>query len=313
MYATAYIRTLENRFLNENDIEALIAQDSFFEAVRILKENGFFSEEALKVDEELVKKQERYLNEAIWASPEKDILNVFLYKNDFHNLKAVLKAAACNIKEYERFLLLPTTVDCALLIEATEKRDFSVLPKDMQTTAEEAFNALKLLRDSAFCEAIADKACMDKMMKKAKENTFMHELINMENTMADIKTAYRCEKAGKDRAFLEKSLSAEPAVNRSELIEAAMEKNVPELLKKKGFIEAGEALKNSASDFEKYVNKKINEYVKKRGNVIFGIEAIISYIYRGRAESNIIRIILNAKYNKISDKDIRSDIKDLRW
>lgn len=313
VYAAAYVRALENRFLNNNDIEALITADSYLDAVRLLKENGFFSEEIpfLKIDEALLKKQEKYLNEAIWASPEKDMLNIFLYKNDFHNLKAVLKAAACGIKKYERFLLFPADIAWGLFVEAAEKADFSVLPKDMRKTAEEAYNALNILHEPSLCEAITDKACMDKMMKKARENTFMQELIRLENTMADIKTAYRCGKAGNDKAFLEKSLSEEPAVNRSELIEAAMEKNVPEFLKKNGITEAEEALKKGSSYFEQYANKKIYEYIRRYGNVSFGIEAVIAYIYRGRAETDIIRIILNAKYNKISAEEIRSSIKGL--
>ncbi len=183
----------------------------------------------------------------------------------------------------------------------------------MKTAAEEAFDILTRMGDSSLSEAILDKACMDKMLKDATETKveFLIDLIKLENTMSDIKIAARCEKAKKDKMFLEKALSKESCINREDLILASISGNILEFLSEKGFIKASEALRGGLWEFEKYTDNEIFEYVKTASGVTFGIEPVIAYLYRKQSEIQTLRVILNAKYNKIQENEIRVRLREI--
>lgn len=314
-YTTAYIRALENRLLTKSDIEALVLAEDFSSAVQSLRDRGYFEGviSPSNLDEVLLKKLKECRDEIIWASPKDNILNIFLYKNDFHNLKAVLKAVSSKQTEFERFLLSPSTVDYNLFVEAAAEMDFSVLPEDMRPAAEEAFNLLNRAGDSSLAEAVVDKACMDKMMAEAKQTKveFLIGLIKLENTMADIKIAQRCAKTGKDKSFLDKSLSEESNIERNVLISAAVAGNVLEVLEEKGFYDAAKALEMGFSEFEKYADNAVYDYVKTAAQITFGIEPVIAYLYRKQTEIGTLRVVLNAKYNGISQDEIRSRLREV--
>lgn len=314
-YTTAYIRALENRLLTKSDIEALITAEDFQSAVRSLRDRGFFDVDVTpsNLDEVLLKKSEEARAEIIWASPKDNILNIFLYKNDFHNLKAVLKAVASKKTDFTRFLLSPANVDYNLFIEAVSEKDFSILPPYMKTVAEEAFDILNRTGDSSLFEAVLDKACMDKMLKAAEETKveFLVGLIKLENTMADIKIAKRCETAKKDKTFLEKALSVKSEIDRDALISASTSGNVSELLSEKGHLAAAKALEAGFSEFERYADNAVFEYIKTASGVTFGIEPVIAYLYRKQAEIGALRVVLNAKHNKIPEEEIRAGLREI--
>lgn len=314
-YSTAYIRALENKLLTKSDIEALVLSPDFQSAAQSLRDRGY-TDRAItpeNLDKILNEKLEESRTEAIWASPKDNILNIFIYKNDFHNLKAVLKCVVSKNKSFERFVLTPTNIDLNNLVEAIANSDFGMLPDYMQEAASEAFDALSRLGDGALADSVIDKACMDYMKAEADKtkNEFLIGLINLENTMADIKIAERSAKAGKDKGFLESALSAESDIDRKELILASVSDSVVDFLKEKGKEAAAKAIESGLGEFEKYADNAINDYVKTARFVTFGVEPVISYIQRKQAEIQAIRVILNAKHNKISEAEIRERLRDL--
>ncbi len=314
-YSTAYIRALENKLLSKSDIEALVLSPDFYSAAQSLRDRGY-SDKAItpeNLDKILNEKLEESRTEAIWASPKDNILNIFIYKNDFHNLKAVLKCVASKNKNFERFMLMPSNIDAKLFIEAAANSDFGILPEFMQEVAKNAFDALTRLGDGSLADSLIDKACMDYMLKAAKEakNEFLIGLISLENTMADIKIAERSAKAGKDKVFLDGAISDESDIDREELIEAAVSDSVVDFLKEKGKEAAAKAIEAGPGEFEKYADNVVNDYVKTARFVTFGVEPVISYIQRKQAEIQAIRVILNAKHNKISENEIRERLRDL--
>lgn len=314
-YSSAYIRALENKLLSKTDIEALILASDFGTASRILRDKGYSDKEitSQNLDDILNENLKKARAEAIWASPKDNILNIFLYKNDFHNLKAVLKSISSGNKNLKRFLLTPTTIDVEKITEAIANLDFSGLPEHIKEVAETAFDILNRLNDGALADSLIDKACMDYMLKEAQKtkNEFLIGLIRLENTMSDLKIAERSAKMMKDREFLENALSQKSDIDRDGLILAAVSDAVSEFLEKGGKKEASEALKSGLSEFEKFADNSINEYIEKAKLITFGVEPVIAYIHRKQQEAGIIRVILNAKQNGINEEEIRARLRDI--
>ena len=314
-YSSAYIRALENKLLSKTDIEALVLASDFDTASRVLRDKGYSDREITpeNLDEVLKNNLESARGEAIWASPKDNALDIFLYKNDFHNLKAVLKNISSGNKNPERFLLTPTTVDSGLITEAVANADFSRLPEHLKEVGERAFDILNRKNDGALADSLIDKACMDYMLKEAEKtkNEFLIGLIRLENTMSDIKIAERSAKMAKDRSFLENALSDKSDIDREGLILASISDSVSEFLEKIGKKEASLALSAGLREFEKFSDNSINEYINKAKLVTFGIEPVIAYIHRKKQEAGLIRVILSAKQNGISEEEIRARLRDI--
>lgn len=314
-YSSAYIRALENKLLSKTDIEALVLASDFMGASRVLRDKGYSDREITpeNIDEVLKENLENARAEAIWASPKDNALNIFLYKNDFHNLKAILKNISSGNKNPERFLLTPTTVDSGLITEAVANVDFSSLPEHLKEVGETAFDILNRLNDGALADSLIDKACMDYMLKEAEKtkNEFLIGLIRLENTMSDIKIAERSAKMMKDRSFLESALSEKSDIDRDGLILASISNSVSEFLEKTGKKEASASLAEGLREFEKFSDNTINEYINKAKLITFGVEPVIAYIHRKQQETGIIRVILSAKQNGISEEELRTRLRNI--
>ena len=113
--------------------------------------------------------------------------------------------------------------------------------------------------------------------------------------------------------FLDMAISSNPNLNRDELIKAAVSgiDAFCEFLSGSGYEAAAASLKSSLSDYEKYADEVIGDYMKGSGYITMGIEPLISYIYSKEREIQSVRIIISAKLNGIDEGKIRQRLRKL--
>ena len=116
-YAVARIRASEPSFLTTADIEQLISSENYQSSLRILEEKGWINAENNDDINTVLKRQ---MNDT-WQllseiSPDISELEFLILKNDFHNIKAALKAfvsantLGCDINVTDSFIA-PSSVD----------------------------------------------------------------------------------------------------------------------------------------------------------------------------------------------------------
>lgn len=115
--AVAAVRAMENSLLTHSDIEQLIASKSKAEYNSLISAKG--SEQATLED--------------VWDmlrayAPNDRELEILLYKNDFHNLKAALKAVISG-KEPQHYFIRPTNLDLDKLVVAIKSKEYEDLPE----------------------------------------------------------------------------------------------------------------------------------------------------------------------------------------
>ena len=191
-YGVSYIRSIENRLMDKGDIEGLILTKTPEEAMRMLNDKGYSNEPVPASEfESLLSKQQSLCWETVReVAPEGAPLDILLYKNDFHNLKVVIKAVFSGKKEFEHLFLTPATVDTGIIVDAISDKNFEALPEMLKNAAERSYEALANTEDSQLSDIIIDKTSMDYTMACAKmsKSEFIIDLIKLENTLADIKT-----------------------------------------------------------------------------------------------------------------------------
>ena len=141
-YAVARIRANELALFNDQAIEQLLAAKSYEECIRLLQDKGWGGMEANPTAESLLAEE----REKTWALmrelvPDLSVFDVFLYTNDYHNLKAAIKLVCTGSEDFGLFIS-HGTIDHRELLHAVQERDWGSLPDSMRGPAEEAYTAL---------------------------------------------------------------------------------------------------------------------------------------------------------------------------
>lgn len=278
--AVSAVKAMESFLLKQSDMEQLI--------------NATYAE-----FESVLSSTERQTLSDVWEmlksyAPDSRELEILLYRNDFHNLKAVLKAMISN-REPEHYIIEPSNVSVDVLKEAFRTKNSDILPDYMRETASEAYELLTETLDGQLSDSLIDASALRAMQKSAEEfgGDFMKKYAELITVCADMKTAYRCSKMGKSRAFLETALCGSTALDKESLIRASLggTESVISFLEHTPYAEMGQLLKESPAQFEKYCDDMVTELAETARLQAFGVEPLIAYYIAKETEIRNLRII----------------------
>lgn len=305
------MKTLENKMLTMNDYESLLSAPDFNTALKIITDKGYGKDIDGEVTIERLLESEL---QKIWAEaeaslPEEAPLDILKYKNDFHNLKTILKAFLTNA-EWESLMLSPSVIEPEIIFDAVKKADFSDLPEFLKDTAKNAYEIVTREHDGQKTEIYIDKKTYEEMLKCAKGNSFLTEWIEKNIIFANLLIAIRA--MGKSREFIKDAFIPTDKLNLSKLTDASIDgiEAISEFISGLGFSDGVEALESSFGDFEKWCDNKKMEYLKLAKNKFFGFEPIMAFILGKESEIQAVRIILSGHKNNIPSEIIRERLRD---
>ena len=280
--AVAAIKAMECTLLSHNDIEQLINTPTLNELKTLLESKAASND----------------MNE-VWSmlstyAPDCEELKILLYRNDFHNLKAVLKAMLSG-RDPAHYYIAPSNVSLETLVSAFSSKEFDTLPKYMAETAEKAYETATVTLDGQLSDSYIDSAALAAMQKSADEtgNTFMKKFAQLTTVCADIKTAYRCSVMNKPRQFLETAICGSRELDKESLIKAVLAGTDPLLSFLEGttYKETAEMLKESPAQFEKWCDDVMIDHAESARVMAFGIEPLAAYYIAKEAEIKNLRIL----------------------
>lgn len=288
--AVGAIRAMEGSLLTRNDIDQLIGartgQD--LKAMLASKKNSDTPQSTMA---------------EIWAliqnyASDSEELKILLYRNDFHNLKAVIKALIHN-RDPKLYYIEPSNITLDTLKEAIGKKEYEILPGYMRETASEAYDMVTETFDGQLSDILIDRSCLETMNSRAAElgNDFMQEYAGLTTVCADIKTAYRSSVMKKTYPFIEKALCGCPKLEKDSLARAAAEgtESLFAYLENTSFSDGAALLKSSPAQFEKWCDDILIEHAEKARMTAFGIEPLAAYYIAKEAEIKNLRILTVCK------------------
>ena len=313
-YAVARIRAKENSLLSIQDLEQVLSAKSEKEAVLILADKGFdgdgnySSPEALLTEE--TNKTKRLIEELLG---DVSVFDVFLYPDDFHNLKAAIKADVTG--DRDGIFASGGSVDVDIIKNAIKLRDFSILPEMMRDVAEEAIDVLLKTGDGQKMDMIVDKACLEQIKKAGalSGNEMIKNYTELTVALSNIKIAARGAVMKKSADFIERALAKCDTIDSSSLSLAAAEgeEDLYEYLSRTPYEGAKEALKISFSEFEKWCDNVIMAEIKKQKANPFTIAPVAAYYLAREIEIKAVRIVLSGVINKLDENSVRERLRDL--
>lgn len=307
-YAVAYIKTLENKMLTPSDIDSLINAESFSQCLSLLSSKGY--PEGTDIDEITEKELEKAWDEVLDCTPDGAPLDILKYKNDFHNLKTILKAFIVNA-DWESLILSPSVEDPQKIYEAVKTANFSELDGFLRDAAKGAYEIITKENDGQKAEIYIDKKSFEAIKNACRGNEFLEEWAETNIVLTDFLIALRAY--GKSREFIRDAFLQTDKINLDILASSAESgiDAVGEFIAKNGYAEGAEALKNSLGEFEKWCENKKTELLKTQKHHFFGFEPIMAFLLGKENEVQAVRIILTAHKNNIPKSIIKERIGEL--
>lgn len=314
LYAVANIRANELSLLSRADIDALIDAPDYKTALSLLDGKGYDTSFGSDYSAMLDGETEKTWSLIKSVAPSAEALDIFIVKNDFQNLKAVLKSEKTG-DDAEKYLVSPSVIPKELLLKAVKERDFDSLPDFISDAAEKCLEVITKTENGQLCDIAADRACLEAMsgFAKSADNDIVAAYGDIFIKSAVLKTAYRAILTNKKRGFLEEALPDIPEIKKADLIDASLQGTdaLYDFVSSFGLESFAEALKNSPSAFEKYCDDAVMENMKKAKYTAFGLGPIAAYIFARMTEIGCVRIILSAKFNGTSEETVRERMREL--
>lgn len=284
--AVAAVKAMESSLLTLSDIEQLISARSNQEAEAILASKGGAGGRETLSD--------------VWEmlcsyAPDSPELKILLYRNDFHNLKAVLKAVISN-RDPGQYYVSPSNVPLEDIKAAINTKEYDVLPGYMRETAAAAYELLTRTLDGQLSDSLIDTAALNAMQKSAEDcgSEFMRRYAELTTVCADIKTAYRCSLMEKQRQFVETAICGSAELDRESLVRAAVggTEQLFSFLDSTQYSDAAALLRESAAKYEKWCDDVIMELAGSARLKAFGTEPLAAYYIAKETEIKDIRILM---------------------
>ncbi len=306
-YAVAYIKTLENKMLSKRDFE-IMADSELDSALKTLEQRGYDTKASI---DDMIAEQERFAwSEVMSVLPAEADIEALKYENDFHNLKAVIKAVVSN-RNWSGLIVTPCVCEPQTIEKAVKTADFSQLPKFMQAAAAAAYEAVSTAHDGQEAEIIIDKAYFESVIKAWENNSFLKGYYILWADMVNISLAVRCARQGRSADFIRNALIPQGGFDISELAHAAAQgedRAVAEAERK--YPEAAEAAEISASELDKVCRNKRMEYIKRVKSDNFGFNPIPAFLIGKNAELQNLRIVLYGLLNNTDKNTILERLGD---
>ncbi len=319
-YAVARIRSNETSLLSSADIDQLVATQDYNTALRFLAEKGWIDDaKQSDLGDAFNNQIDRSWQLLTEIAPDISALDFLIIKNDYHNIKAALKAFVAEqltASEVEHISFMsPSGIDSKLLKQAVFNKKYEELPEYAKQAILKTYDVLVRTADGQIADIMLDAMALNKMSETAKKtrNQFIIKTAELIGVTANIKIAYRAARTGKDIQFLETALCDTKTLDKEALAEASLNgvDALLDFISSTPYYEASEHLKESTTAFEKWCDDIIMSHIQDAKYIGLGVEPLIAYYTAKDTEIKTVRIIMSCKYNRLPPDIIRERTRRL--
>ena len=199
------------------------------------------------------------------------------------------------------------------MLEVLREKAYDKLPDHMRNAARNAYETMTQTMDGQMCDVMVDRACLAASREKGAQSKhdIMRDYTEQLAATSDIRIALRAARTGKSVNFLKAALAPCKSFDVNRMAVAASEgvDTLYTFLDSAGFSDAVEALKQSDPAFEKWCDDRLSDIVKPLRRITFGVGPVVAYYLARKNEIKTVRMMLTAKANGLSEKDIRERIR----
>lgn len=316
----AMLRAKETRLLSRELAERMLDAPSFEEAAKLLTDCGYedlSQMSAKEVEAALAERRIKIFKEIEQFAPDKEIVDAFRVKYDYHNAKAIIKAEAMGL-EPAGLLSGSGRIDPETLVNLYSEDRCEQLPRQFGAAVQEAKATLARTANPQLSDFVLDKAYFAELegLAKAVDSNFFKGYIAILVDSTNLKSAVRSLRMGKNEEFLATVLIPGGSVRAERLAEAGDKDNIAALfanskLEKAALLGAEAVDGGSMTAFELACDNAVNAYLSDAKLVSYGSELLVAYLAAVEGEITAVRMILTGRLAGIAPEVIRERLRDL--
>lgn len=314
-FAVAVVRSKENNLVSKDKLMQMAEAPTAEDALRILSESGYGSLPASEIHdfEKLLSDQLTDAYKSLSGLvPDDKLVDIFLYKNDYHNIKVLIKQTVSGM-DGSAYLIDGGTVSLDRLKTAFEERKFTELPELDIKAINDAMEEYAKTKDGRYIDLILDRACFATMSTAAQKtkNDYVIGYVERLADVTNIKTFTRIKRRGKNFKIFEDAFVVGGSLG-IDVFEDAFESDNPEaVLSGRGYDQICDSfMTESFTKFEKNCDDFIMSYVKDARYKSLTPEPIVGYIIGKETEVKCVRIIMTCKLNNIDTEIIKERVRE---
>lgn len=318
---SARVRAMETNLLTRERMERLLEARSNEEAGKLLQECGYPELDPSRpeeMDAALFQVRRDTLEDLADSAPDRRFIDVFRLPYDYHNAKALLKAAAQGTDPASMLLDLGR-VPVEELRAAVRDGDLDSLPGKLGRAWAEAKEVLETTRDPQLSDIILDNWSFKDLSALADEtgSAFLKGYVRVRVDAANLRSLLRTLRMGKGSDFLKLALFQGGEVDPEDVlrVSAASGAGLDAVYGPTALREAAEcgaeALKNGAplTEFERLCDDAVSDYLSSAQFVPFGEAPLVGYLAARETEYTNLRIVLLGRGAGLSPEVIRSRLR----
>lgn len=319
LYISTRLRSLENRLLNRDRMERMLEAKDNAEAAKILSECGYdgldpICETALNTS--LASHRDEVFREVSEYCPNKNLVDVFRLKYDYHNAKVLLK---CGIAGADP---TPLLIDAGIyspeqlkkLLQGDESTNISGTIKEALSHANEVLSATGNAQRSDF---ILDRACYEDMLHMAERSSsdFLLGYLRLQIDALNLRCAVRSLRQKRDMDFLKNALLPGGNVGIEQIAVLCLSGGELSSLFS-GLLQEPAALGDQVkaggrlTEFEKACDNALGAYLKDCHMIPFGDGVVVAYLAAKENEIMAARIIMSGRLSGVKTASIRERLRD---
>lgn len=314
-YAVARIRALETTLFSSAVIDRLLAVKTYEGCLQFLQERGWgYTDTPLTAEAILSAEREKTWNTIRdLLKGDETILNVLSYDKLYHNLKAAIKETATG-DSHAAIYFEDCAVDGKRMAGIVANRDWHALPVHMRQAAAEAYETFLHTRDGQACDCIVDRAALTAIYEEGRTaEPIIRDYAESTVAVADIKIAVRSQKTGKTLEFMRRAMAPCKSLSVDRLSTAALSglDAVCDYLEGTAYAGGAQALRESASAFERWCDNQMIETIKPQKYKPFTAGPLVAYLLARENEIKTVRIILTARLNELPEEQMKERIREM--
>lgn len=305
LHATARVRVMENTMVTAKDFQRMIDAKSAEEAYKVLADAAICHGRPLSEYEEALNRNLLTAYKLVEdIAPDTTVVEIFRYKYDGHNLKTLVKGKKAS-GDVEELLSPLGNVAISVAKSELESGKFDKISPILGEAALESMETLARTGDPQQVDLCIDRATLETMAQRTEEfnNPFLSRFVAAQIDIANIRTAVRMLRMGKDARAL-RCILADGGLVKSAALTEAYTRGMEEL---QIFIVRspyGRQLESAVEDlrsggsltlFEKFCDNYITSLLDVVKTIPFGVEPLVAYLYAKELETQAARIVLASK------------------
>jgi len=324
-YAVGKIRAREVRLLDLPKLLSILEAENVEQALEGLSGTDYREGLALVKGEEdfdshLSRQMESVYGLISELTQDPEITDLFILRNDFHNIKVAFKKKYGALAE-EEYYLAPSIVNREQLVQAVGTGNYGSVPPLLAGALQKIEGIYSTEKNIQIIDITLDEIYFSHCLQVARQAKceFLEKLFLIQIDLTNIRTFLRLKEMAKKRGYLERCLISGGVLEKEHFLKS-FDGSAESFVDSLRFKDYYEILKSGIEHWKKsgsfsFLEKLFDDYllnfVKKAKYISFGIEPLIGYLVAKEMEVKNLRTVIVGKFNGLSPEIIKERLREV--